>query len=144
MRRQKFGASPKGNPSVMSQWRRRHDRRIGARVPLNGAQLSWTPVLKPIKRFRNRGLAGTATVFDLSLSGARVRAPYDPRIIIGTQIQITAGGAGGIAEVRRINAADSPDEALYGIHFVRLDAALLRLFNDTLAARQPEQQAGGT
>lgn len=118
----------------MSQWRP-HDRRIGARVALSRAQLSWTPLLEH-KRFRGKPPAGTATVFDLSLTGARVRAPYDPRIIIGTQVRVSAGGGTGIAEVRRINAVDDdPHDAIYGIHFVRLDAPLFRLFNDTLAAR---------
>jgi len=109
---------------------------------LKGAPLFWTPVLEH-KRFRGKQPTGMATVVDLSLVGAGVRAGYDPRISIGTQVLIAAGGGWGIAEVRRINAYDDPHEAFYGIHFGHLDAWLLGLFNDTLVARGPEQDASG-
>ena len=140
MRRTVFGAAPTGKRPPMSRWRP-HDRRVGPRVQINGAQLSWTPALEH-KRFRRADSALVATVLDLSLGGARVRAPYDPRIVVGTQIRVGAGGSSGLAEVRRIKADDNPNEAIYGIRFVRLDSSLFDLFNDTLAARRSQDSDG--
>ena len=120
----------------MSTWRA-HNRRAALRVPLFGVQLSWTPVLKQ-RRFRPKGPPGVATVLDLSLNGARVRAQYDSRISVGTQVLVAAHGGTGIAEVRRINSETDLHGAFYGIQFVFLDPPLFQLFNDTLAERRSQ------
>ena len=136
---QGFGVGPYGKPFRMSQWRGPHNRRTAARVRLNGTQLSWAPILEN-KRFGGNPKVSIATLFDLSLRGARVRAPYDRHIVVGTRIRLAAGGGAGIAEVRRINAEDHPQEASYGIQFVHIEAPLLGLFNDTLAAHGLQAQ----
>ena len=115
----------------MLTWRG-HNRRVGLRVPAFGVQLSWAPVVSR-KRFRDHDQVGSATVLDLSLSGALVRAPYDRRITVGTQVFVAAADGTALADVRRITSDVDLHGAFYGIHFIRVDPPLFDFINDTLA-----------
>lgn len=122
---------------MVDDGRPRYSRRLGARAPVDGAQLSWRPIVAR-KRFARKQFPENACLVDLSLTGARIRAQVDPRIRIDTQIVVAAGGGSGVVRVRRIERGEYPDEAIYAVEFVQKNDVLTELINDTLGARRPQ------
>ena len=105
-----------------------YNRRIGTRAAVSPISVSWLPAL-PRKHFHRAEKPHQAVVDELSVTGARVRALKDPSVRVGTQAVLTVGGASGLVEVRRIEAAPDPSDALYGVQFIRLDAELQQFFD---------------
>ena len=126
--------------SVLTAVPTAYNRRIGRRVPVTTtASLSWL-LLVPPKRFGRKRKPQQGWVVDLSLTGARIKAPTDPVVADGSLVAIGVGDLHGVVEVRRIDAAIDPAVSLYGVQFLRLDARLQDLINHTLSARRPDQK----
>ena len=68
-----------------------------------------------------------ATIVDLSRSGARIRAPADDAITVGSLVDINIGTGRGVLEVRRIEASREPSVAYYGVQFFEVDYRLQEL-----------------
>ena len=116
-----------------------YERRLGSRARVSGAALSWLPVLPP-KRFRHPRAPQQATLVDLSITGARIKASVDNAIARGTHVEIQVKDAWGVVKVRRIDAASEPEMALYGVEFLQLNAPLSDLIDRTLAVRKPNER----
>lgn len=115
------------------------DRRIGHRhrVTLNG--IAWRPRL-PRNWFGRSPRWQRATITDLSLTGARLRAPANDGIQRGTEADVAFGRHHGVVQVRRVDPAHDPAVAYYGVRFVSLDPIVERLIHDTVVKHQSEQR----
>ena len=116
----------------------RFERRIGRRHAVSLVHLTWRPRLAP-KWFRRSTRSQRATVIDLSVTGARIRAPANAEIQRGTMVTIAFGPHRGLVQVRRIERARDPTVAYYGVRFVSLDTALRQLVDDAVGADRPTE-----
>jgi hypothetical protein len=123
---------------MLDDRRPEHDRRLVARAPVQGAQLTWRPLVarKPFSLDRPPGVAG---LIDLSVTGAGIRAAADARIGVGTRVIVEVPGGGGVVLVRRVDNGAQPNETIYGVEFLQKDDQLTQLINDTLAAEHPRE-----
>ncbi|MEO8693290.1 MAG: PilZ domain-containing protein [Acidimicrobiales bacterium] len=71
-----------------------------------------------------------ATMVDLSLRGAGIRARHDDAFSIGTFVDIIVGRGRGVVEIRRIDRSTEPPFAYYAVQFFELDAPLMDLVLD--------------
>ena len=125
--------------SVLTALPSTYNRRIGRRVSVDpSAALSWLPSV-PAKRFGRRRKPQRGSLVDLSLTGARIKAPADPAIVAGTLVVIAVDDLRGVVKVRRIDAAIDPAVSLYGVEFIRLDARLQDLMDRTLSVHRPDE-----
>lgn len=120
-----------------------YDRRLGSRLRVAaGAPVRWLP-LAPTKLLRRARHPQRAWVVDLSITGARIKAPVDSTIVRGSHVEIEVKQARGIVRVRRIDVAIDPRMALYGVEFLQLDPPLKELIDRTLAAHRPNEPRWG-
>jgi hypothetical protein len=98
--------------------------------------VDWFPVV-PRKGFR-RERPQSATILNLSLTGALVRARTDSRIVRGTRVEIGTPAGRGVAGVRRIRPIDE-QWSDYGIQFVSLDSGLQKFIEEACAADRPNE-----
>lgn len=82
----------------------------------------WEPQL-PLKPFR-RAPWEQATIIDVTVGGARVRARANRAITSGTRISIGSDGARGLVEVCRIEATSNASVGCYDVRFIWLDSGL--------------------
>jgi hypothetical protein len=115
----------------------RYDRRIGRRVRVDPASLEWVPLL-PRKYFRRARRSERGEVVELSITGARVRAPAHDGVVVGTRVRIAVGGHDGLVAVRRIYLSNDSTCVTYGVEFLRLDPGLRELVDRTLSTRRPD------
>jgi PilZ domain len=71
---------------------------------------------------------------DVSMTGARMTAPHDPLIRVGTQVVIAVGGSQGLVEIRRIQQASDPACAEYGVQFIQLESDLQQMVERAVVA----------
>ena len=76
---------------------------------------------------------------DLSVTGARIRAPANAMIQRGTRVTIAFGAHRGLVEVRRMEQAHDQTIAYYGVRFVSLDPTLQQLVDDVVGADRPTE-----
>lgn len=108
------------------------DRRLGSRDHIEVA-IRWN-ILEPTRRRRwaatkpNGNDAGAvssqATVFDLSVSGAAVRADTSPELQIGTPVVLELAGCRGTVVICRTQPARDPAQTIYGVAFVDISPEL--------------------
>jgi hypothetical protein len=96
--------------------------------------------LAPTKLFRRPRRPQRAWVVDLSITGARIKAPVDSAIVQGSHVEIEVQHARGIVRVQHIDVAIDPAMALYGVEFLQLDPNLNELIDRTLAAHRHHEQ----
>lgn len=111
-----------------------HNRRIGNRFPVGQFTVGWAPPVT--RRLLARRRLETASIVDLSVTGALLRAKSNPQIMRGTQVDIRTGAGTGTVGVRRIEP-DNHEHSLYGVSFIALDEPLRDLIYETLAADRP-------
>lgn len=120
----------------------RFERRIGTRYPssLPYPYLTWQPEV-PKPWFRPSSKRQQATMVDVSVTGARIKAPANRHIQRGTMVVIALAGAhSGLVRVQRVDPAPDPTQAYYGVQFVSLDDALQMLIDDIVGAHRPNER----
>jgi hypothetical protein len=113
-----------------------HNRRAGSRFPVGQFVVDWGPQV-PKKRFSRRPANETATVLELSVTGALMRAKSNLRIEHGSHVAIGTSVGRGVVAVQRIEP-DDIDHWLFGVSFVALDEPLRELIYDTVAGDRPD------
>ena len=114
-----------------------HERRISPRYPVT-VGLRWRAQGKWVRRPER------ATIVDLSLRGARIRARTNDAIKVGSFVDIRVGRGRGIVEVRRIEGSHEPSIAYFGVQFVELDSRLRDLVVDRLERRSEDSVGCGS
>ena len=100
-----------------------HDRRNSPRYPVT-VGLCWRVQGQWARRPQR------ATIVDVSLRGARIRARRNDAIRVGSFVDIRIGRGRGLVEVRRIQDSHEPSIAYFGVQFVELDSRLKDLVLD--------------
>jgi len=111
-----------------------YERRIGRRHPLVD-QIIWEPQ-SPRRLFR-RASWEQATIIEVSVNGALVRAHANGGIRLGSRISIGLDQARGLVEVRRIEACADAKLSYYGVQFIWLDPELQARFDDAASTDKP-------
>jgi c-di-GMP-binding flagellar brake protein YcgR len=98
---------------------------------MGGAPVTWIVRYRggrgPFKRVRTVEVTGR--LVDLSLTGAGIEAPGNPRPARGSQVRVRFPGVDAVATVRRAVPTGRDDLVLYGVEFLELeDAAKRRLY----------------
>ena len=115
------------DPTVVDHYERRGAQRYSKVIGLR-----WRVQGKWARRTQS------ATIVNISRSGARIRARVDKAITVGSLVEISVGRGRGVVEVRRIEISPEPTIAYYGVQFFELDARLNDLVLDlTRPTRTP-------
>ena len=97
-------------------------------------QIIWEPQ-SPRRLFR-RASWEQATIIEVAVNGALVRAHANGGIKLGSRISIGLGQARGLVEVRRIEACTNT-KLSYGVQFIWLDSELQARFDDAASTDRP-------
>lgn len=98
------------------------ERRLGARLPIEGMWVTWNVGRRDTRPLLQRRRYPLETQYgrveDLSVSGAAIVAPTDPALRVGSTLMIEAEGFRGMVGVTQMR--DTADEGLtrYGVSFV--------------------------
>ena len=108
-----------------------YERRIQHRHEIAGCIL-WEPQLLRTQ-LRRRSLE-QATIVDVSMNGALVRARANTAITRGARISIGLQSHRGLVAVRSIEATEDESLSDYGVQFLWLDPAIQAFFDDALSS----------
>ena len=95
------------------------------------AVITWEPHLSH-RQFRRRTLE-RATVTQVSMNGALVRARANTAIMPGTRISIGLGNDRGLVAVRRIEPSSHPAMSDYAVQFLWLDPRMQTQFDGAIS-----------
>jgi hypothetical protein len=115
---------------------RRSTDRLSPRYRVADLRLHWSPPTRSILGVRPRRVP--AEVIDLSVSGALLLAPRNPKVRRGANVAIDHGGAHGLVKVRHTTDTTVPELQCYGVLFVALDPVLERLVFDRVGRSRGE------
>lgn len=115
------------------------NRRIVPRAKAEG-QVGWRPlaVTNWWARRKDRKTAGTASVEDISITGARLLVPVTSTLSVGVFAEVEVEGDTGSVEVRWIERLDDPTTARVGVEFRALSDALEERINSLVANGREE------
>jgi hypothetical protein len=92
------------------------ERRAGQRVPAS--------IIVRLRRTNGDDQRTmTATIVDLSVSGARLVAPTKLGLVIGDELELVHRGVRAVAVIRRFDVGGIRGRAFYGVEFIECDDA---------------------
>ena len=115
------------------------NRRIVPRSKAEG-RVGWRPmaVASWWARRKDRHAGTTATVEDISLTGARLVVPVTTTLVEGVHAQVEVDGDVGDVQVRWIEALPGTSTARVGVEFVKLSTGLTDRVNSLIANGREE------
>lgn len=116
------------------------DRRLGWRLPVSDMWVTWRldrPDRRPLRQRRFPLERQFGRVVDLSVSGARIIAPFAADLRVGSLIRIEIEGHKGTVAIHRVEPTDAEGLWSYGVSFVDFPPK----FTDKVYARLDAFQA---
>ena len=111
-----------------------HERRIRHPHDIDGC-ITWEPQL-PRTHWRRRW-SEHATVIDVSMNGALIRATANSAITRDARISIGRQSHRGLVAVRSIELAPDATMSDYGVQFLWLDPAIQAFFDESVSTQSP-------
>jgi hypothetical protein len=96
------------------------ERRLGERIAVDGVTVAWLVEWRG-RLGRHRLRAEVGRIVDISISGARIEAPWSRDLTVGNHVVLGMGEARALAEIRRIEPDEEHGTARYGVAFVTSD-----------------------
>jgi hypothetical protein len=116
------------------------NRRIVPRSKADG-RVGWRPLAVTTwwSRRKDRNAGSTASVEDISLTGARLVVPVTTTLVVGVHAQVEVDGDLGSVQVRWIEPTpESATTARVGVEFVQLSEGLTHRINSLVADGREE------
>ena len=108
------------------------NRRIGERVIVGAAEVTWWPMVNT--DVRPRGVP-RALLMDLSVTGAGLFGPTYPTVHVDDLMIVGFNNARAVVSVRRVSPTDDVDLRYYGVEFVSMEPVFQREVYDVIGRR---------
>jgi hypothetical protein len=108
------------------------NRRIGERVIVGAAEVTWWPMVNTDVRPRS---VPRALLMDLSVTGAGLFGPTYPTVHVDDMMIIGFNDARAVVSVRRVSPTDDVDLRYYGVEFVSMEPVFQREVYDVIGRR---------
>lgn len=112
------------------------ERRLGRRYHINPVRVGWR--LRRVDTINGQvELPATdgGHLLDLSVTGARIDAPYSPDLDLEMSLVIDLMGVSGPVVIRRITPSKNPENRVYGLEFSDPDGPLTDLVHHKLLSQ---------